>query len=80
MDEWGDIYVLLTACGYELHKEELDKQKTYYYVTDECDKGRPEENEEYRWMSETELNSFLAELSEKNSGYVLTSDGWEQEW
>lgn len=51
----------LKVHGMTLHRETDDYGKAVYYITDEVDTDRPEDNDPYRWLSFSEVESYCAE-------------------
>lgn len=55
--------------GLTLHKEKGVNGATYYYITDEINDARPNDDDPDRWFSFSQLESYCAELAEKDAEY-----------
>lgn len=59
----------LKVHGMTLHKEKDEYGKSVYYITDEVETGRPDEDDQYRWLTFSDVESYCAELAEKDAEF-----------
>ena len=55
--------------GWTLHKETNDYGDPVYYITDDVDAERPDDNDNNRWFTFNELERYCAELAEEDEQY-----------
>lgn len=53
--------------GMKLHKERNERGEAVYYLTDEINTERPDDDDGYRWLTLSELLEYCEELAEKDS-------------
>lgn len=51
----------------KLHKEKNERGEPVYYLTDEINNDRPDDNDQYRWFTLHEIINYCEELEEKDN-------------
>lgn len=59
----------LNKHGMKLHKEVNAWGKPWYYITDEDDQERPDDDDQNRWLSFSEVESFVEKLAQEDAEY-----------